>query len=146
MYLRTADEIDADCDPRKDDPMRTALPYSDELSYEAKLGKPLAEGIAPALPLAVAEALKDVFDPEIPVDIYALGLVYDIQVSENGDTSILMTLTSPGCPVAGELPGWVAEAAAGVTGVARVGVKLTFDPPWNFDMMNGIAAVELGIY
>jgi FeS assembly SUF system protein len=146
MFLKTADEIEVDSEPRKDDPMCTAQAYSDDIAFEAKLGKSLAEGVKVATPLAVAEALKSVFDPEIPVDIYALGLIYDIQVAESGDTSILMTLTSPGCPVAGELPGWVAEAAADVSGVGHVGVKLTFDPPWNFDMMNGIAAVELGIY
>lgn len=90
--------------------------------------------------------LKTVFDPEIPVDIYELGLIYKIDVSDNKDVSIDMTLTAPACPVAGEMPGWVREAVARVPGVGEVTVNMVFDPPWTPERMSEAARLELNMF
>jgi FeS assembly SUF system protein len=92
----------------------------------------------------VVEACRTVFDPEIPVNIYDLGLVYTIEISPEADVAITMTLTAPGCPVAGEMPGWVADAVGAVEGVRTVDVQMTFDPQWGMDMMSDEARLELG--
>lgn len=92
----------------------------------------------------VVEACRTVFDPEIPVNIFDLGLVYTIEISPENDVNILMTLTAPGCPVAGEMPGWVADAVEPLPGVKTVSVAMTFDPPWGMDMMSDEARLELG--
>lgn len=92
----------------------------------------------------VVEACRTVFDPEIPVNIFDLGLVYTIEISPENDVNILMTLTAPGCPVAGEMPGWVADAVEPLPGVKTVNVAMTFDPPWGMDMMSDEARLELG--
>ena len=81
-------------------------------------------------------ALKTVYDPEIPVDIYELGLIYRLEVDDDRNIEVDMTLTAPGCPVAGEMPGWVENAVASVPGVGQVKVKLTFDPPWDMSRMS----------
>src|SRR5882672_9618531 len=78
----------------------------------------------------IVAALKTVHDPEIPADIYELGLIYNIGIDDDRNVAIVMTLTAPGCPVAGEMPQWVENAVASVTGVGQVSVKLTFEPPW----------------
>ena len=93
----------------------------------------------------IIKALKTVFDPEIPVDIYELGLVYDVQISEDGDVKVVMTLTTPNCPVAESLPQEVKEKVAGVENVKSVDLELTFEPSWNKDMMSEEAKFELGI-
>ncbi len=93
---------------------------------------------------AIIEALKTVYDPEIPVDIYELGLIYTIDISEDRNVEIDMTLTAPGCPVAGEMPGWVADAVNALPGVKQVDVKMTFDPQWGMEMMSDEARLELG--
>ena len=90
------------------------------------------------------EALKTVYDPELPVDIYELGLIYKVDVSDDRDVLVEMTLTAPGCPVAGEMPGWVADAVNSVPGVKQVDVAMTFDPPWGMEMMSDEARLELG--
>ena len=90
------------------------------------------------------EAMRTVYDPEIPVNVYDLGLVYDVSLAANGDVAIKMTLTAPGCPVAGELPGWVADAVAAVDGVGEVEVALVWDPPWSPDRMSDDAKLALG--
>lgn len=92
----------------------------------------------------VVDACRTVFDPEIPVNIYDLGLVYTIEISPENEVEILMTLTAPGCPVAGEMPGWVADAVESLPGVKQVNVGMTFDPPWGMDMMSDEARLELG--
>ncbi|WP_071795633.1 SUF system Fe-S cluster assembly protein [Natronohydrobacter thiooxidans] len=92
----------------------------------------------------VVEACKTVFDPEIPVNIYDLGLIYTVTISEAGEVGIIMTLTAPGCPVAGEMPGWVSDAVGAVPGVQSVEVEMTFDPQWGMDMMSDEARLELG--
>jgi FeS assembly SUF system protein len=93
---------------------------------------------------SVVEACRTVFDPEIPVNIFDLGLVYTIDISDAGEVVIVMTLTAPGCPVAGEMPGWVADAVEPLPGVKQVNVELTWDPPWGMDMMSDEARLELG--
>jgi FeS assembly SUF system protein len=92
----------------------------------------------------VVEACRTVFDPEIPVNIFDLGLVYTVAITPENDVNITMTLPAPGCPVAGEMPGWVADAVEPVAGVRTVDVKMTFDPPWGMDMMSDEARLELG--
>lgn len=94
----------------------------------------------------IVAALKTVYDPEIPADVYELGLIYKIDVDDNRNVAVEMTLTSPGCPVAGEMPTWVENAVASVAGVGQVTVKLTFDPPWDKDRMSDEAKLLLGMY
>lgn len=94
----------------------------------------------------IISALKSVYDPEIPVDIYELGLIYKVDVSDDRDVLIEMTLTAPGCPVAGEMPVMVADAVRSVEGVGDVKVNMTFDPPWDASMMSDEARVALNMY
>jgi len=93
---------------------------------------------------AIIDQIKTVFDPEIPVNIYDLGLIYEINVDEKGQAEVIMTLTSPACPVAGSLPGEVEEVVMGVDGVEDAVVELVFDPPWDKEMMSEEAKFELG--
>ena len=92
----------------------------------------------------VAEACRTVYDPEIPVNIFDLGLIYTIDISEENDVKVVMTLTAPGCPVAGDMPGWVVDAVEPVDGVKTVDVQLTWEPQWGMDMMSDEARLELG--
>jgi FeS assembly SUF system protein len=94
----------------------------------------------------IVKALKTVFDPEIPADIYELGLVYRIDISDGGDVDIDMTLTAPGCPVAGEMPLWVQNAVSAVPGVADVKVKMVFEPPWDPSRMSDEARIALDMW
>jgi FeS assembly SUF system protein len=94
----------------------------------------------------IVAALKTVYDPEIPADIYELGLIYKIDVDDARNVAIEMTLTAPGCPVAGEMPMWVENAVASVTGVGQVTVTLTFDPPWDQSRMSDEARLVLGMF
>ena len=93
----------------------------------------------------IIEALKTVYDPEIPVNIYELGLIYKVDVEDDNTVKVEMTLTSPGCPVAGSLPGEVEEKVRAVEGVKDAEVELVWDPPWNPSMMTEEAQLELGI-
>lgn len=93
---------------------------------------------------AVLSIIKTIYDPEIPVNIYDLGLIYNIEVQQGGKVMVTMTLTSPSCPVAGTLPGEVEDKIRGVHGVSEVKVELTFDPPWSQDLMSEEAKLELG--
>jgi FeS assembly SUF system protein len=95
---------------------------------------------------AVILALKGVFDPEIPVNIYDLGLIYDVKINEQGHVDIQMTLTTPGCPVAQTFPGTVEQAVNQVEGVADCSVELVWEPPWTQDRMTEAARLELGIF
>jgi FeS assembly SUF system protein len=94
----------------------------------------------------VVAALKTVYDPEIPADIYELGLIYKVDIDDNRNIDIDMTLTAPGCPVAGEMPGWVENAVSLVPGVGNVAVKMVFDPPWDQSRMSDEARVALDWY
>jgi FeS assembly SUF system protein len=93
----------------------------------------------------IVKALKTVYDPEIPVDIYELGLIYEIKVEEDGNTYIQMTLTAPNCPAAGILPGQIESQARSVEGVYDVNLDLVFDPPWTPELMSEAAKLELGM-
>ena len=92
----------------------------------------------------IVTALKTVYDPEIPVDIYELGLIYKVDLSDERLLTVDMTLTAPGCPVAGEMPGWVEGAVRGVEGVEDVKVNMVFEPPWTPEKMSDEAKLELG--
>jgi FeS assembly SUF system protein len=92
----------------------------------------------------VVEACRSVYDPEIPVNIYDLGLVYTIDINPENEVKVIMSLTAPGCPVAGEMPGWVADAIEPLPGVKHVDVELTWEPQWGMDMMSDEARLELG--
>jgi FeS assembly SUF system protein len=94
----------------------------------------------------IIAALKTVYDPEIPADIYELGLIYKIDVDDDRNVAVEMTLTAPGCPVAGEMPQWVENAVASVPGVGQVSVKLTFDPPWEQSRMSDEARLALNMF
>jgi FeS assembly SUF system protein len=110
--------------------------------------------LAPAIPPEeldrltddITAALKTVFDPEIPVDIYELGLIYKIEIDDSRFVNIQMTLTAPGCPVAGEMPKWVEDAVANVPGVAGSKAELVFDPPWDQSRMSEEARVALDMW
>ena len=109
-------------------------------------GTPLIEPSSTDHPLfnAVVEACRTVYDPEIPVNIYDLGLVYTIDINTENDVRLIMTLTAPGCPVAGEMPGWLNDAIEPVAGVKSVECELTWEPPGGMDMMSDEARLELG--
>jgi FeS assembly SUF system protein len=112
------------------------------------------DGAAAALSQAELDAitdelvakLKTVFDPEIPVDIYELGLIYKVDVSDEKDVAIDMTLTAPGCPVAGDMPDWVREAVISIPGIKSCTVNLVFDPPWDPSLMSDEAKLELNMF
>ena len=93
----------------------------------------------------IVKVLKTIFDPEIPVDIYELGLIYDVFVNEDFDAKVLMTLTSPNCPVAESLPAEVEQKVKSIKGINQVEVEMTFDPPWTKDLMSEEAKLELGL-
>ena len=93
---------------------------------------------------SVVEACKSVYDPEIPVNIYDLGLIYTIIINDDNEVDVKMSLTAPGCPVAGEMPGWVEEAIELLPGVKSVKVDLIWEPQWGMDMMSDEARLELG--
>jgi FeS assembly SUF system protein len=112
---------------------------------KARAGVKLEEGIAFASDDAIVEALRSVHDPEIPVNIYDLGLIYETERLDGGDVRVLMTLTAPACPVAGEMPYDVAAAVSAVDGVGEVEVELTWDPAWTKDRMSEDAKLILNI-
>ena len=94
---------------------------------------------------ALVAALREVYDPEIPVNIYDLGLIYDLDIGDKGDVAVIMTLTTPGCPVAGQMPQWTADAVAMVPGTGKVTVTLTWEPPWTMEHMSEDARLALGL-
>ena len=114
----------------------------------------IAEQTTSAIPQAeldaltdqLVEKLKTVFDPEIPVDIYELGLIYKVDVSDDKAVAIDMTLTAPGCPVAGEMPGWVHDAVVQIPEVTACTVNLVFEPPWDPSLMSDEAKLELNMF
>lgn len=94
----------------------------------------------------IIAALKTVYDPEIPCDIYELGLIYRIDIGDERQVDVDMTLTAPGCPVAGDMPGWVENAVGSVPGVGEVKVNLVFDPPWDMSRMSDEARLAIGMF
>ena len=111
--------------------------------FIARAGTALTDATGPANPIVVEDALKTVHDPEIPVNIFDLGLIYDVDRRQNGDVYITMSLTAPGCPVAGEMPGQVAAAVAAADGVGAVLVELVWSPPWTPERMSDDARLAL---
>ena len=119
--------------------------------YQSSATRAVVESTIPAEELDrltddIVAALKTVYDPEIPADIYELGLIYRVDVDDDRNLDIDMTLTAPGCPVAGEMPGWVENAVSLVPGVGNVTVNMVFDPPWTPDRMSDEARVALDWY
>lgn len=121
-------------------------PTAAETPVVATAGEALPPGTAPATDEAVVDALKEVYDPEIPVNIYDLGLIYKLKVGPTGDVAIEMTLTAPTCPVAGALPQQVANTVSVVKGVGQVEVALVWDPPWTMQNMTEDARLMLNLY
>jgi FeS assembly SUF system protein len=117
-----------------------------DLSQNAVEAPPLVRPSTTGHPLyeAVVAGLKSVYDPEIPVNIFDLGLVYTVDIDAEAHVEIAMTLTAPGCPVAGEMPGWVADAVSAVPGVRTVNVELVWEPPWGMEKLTDEARLELG--
>ena len=113
--------------------------------YTAHAGASLENPKGPVDAAAVEAALKTVHDPEIPVNIFDLGLIYEVNRHDNGDVHITMSLTAPGCPVAGEMPGQVAEAVAGVTDAGKVAVELVWEPAWSPERMSEDAKMALDL-
>lgn len=120
-----------------------AEPPTDEATKEVSA---LAPEELERLTADIVAALKTVYDPEIPSDIYELGLIYRVEIDDNRDVAIDMTLTAPGCPVAGDMPGWVENAVSAVPGVGTVSVKLVFDPPWDQSRMSDEARLALNMF
>ncbi|WP_077372422.1 SUF system Fe-S cluster assembly protein [Mesorhizobium prunaredense] len=125
--------------------------HTAETASETAANEVVSASAIPADELArltddIVSALKTVYDPEIPADIYELGLIYKIDIEDDRSVKIDMTLTAPGCPVAGEMPGWVENAVGAVEGVSGVEVNMTFDPPWSPDRMSEEAQVAVGWY
>ena|SRR5678815_909545 len=107
---------------------------------------PLSESELAVLTDKLIDRLKSVYDPEIPVDIYELGLIYKVDVSDDKDVAIDMTLTAPGCPVAGDMPGWVEDAVREIPEIRSVKVDLVFDPPWDPSRMSDEAKLQLNMF
>jgi FeS assembly SUF system protein len=140
------------------DPTADAKPHIDPPKAELKPAPAVAEGGTPVPGSTLSEeeldrlsgdivaALKTVYDPEIPADIYELGLIYKIDVDNDRNVEVDMTLTAPGCPVAGEMPGWVESAVMSVEGVKGAKVNLVFDPPWDQSRMSDEARLAVGMF
>ncbi len=129
------------------DPYGMAQPIPGDLTdFKANAGEALTPGVAVAAEEVVIEAMRTVFDPEIPVNIYELGLIYEFKISDAGDVDVEMSLTAPGCPVAGEMPGMVANAVAAAEGVGQVEVKLVWEPAWTPERMSEDAKLALGMF
>lgn len=127
-----------------------AIPHhpavDDPTEYRARRGAPLPPGAPVASEDEAIAAMRTVYDPEIPVNIYDLGLIYTLEIEPDGSTRVEMTLTAPGCPVAGEMPGMVAAALEEVEGLGEIEVVLTFDPPWTPDRMSDEAKLALNMW
>ena len=117
-----------------------------EIETTAVPGSTLTQEELDQLTDKMIEAIKTVYDPEIPVDIYELGLIYKIDVDDDRNIDVDMTLTAPGCPVAGEMPIWVENAIASVDGIGEVKVQVVFDPPWDMSRMSDEARIALNMF
>jgi FeS assembly SUF system protein len=129
--------------PMSDEPEIAPAPTLPEPRITPNVGAAIPEGEVERITTDLIGALKTVYDPEIPVDIYELGLIYKVDLDDDRKLTIDMTLTAPGCPVAGEMPGWVENAARAVEGIQDVEVNMVFDPPWDASRMSEEAQVAL---
>lgn len=120
-------------------------PVDPNEEFKATGGQPLEDGVTPATEEAIVAALQTVYDPEIPVNIYDLGLIYGLNIDDKGAVKIDMTLTAPGCPVAGEMPGMVARAVELVDGAGEIEVTLVWEPGWTPELMSEDAKLALGM-
>jgi len=118
----------------------------DAASIDGQTTTPLSQAELDCITDQLIEKLKTVYDPEIPVDIYELGLIYKVDVSDAKDVVIDMTLTAPGCPVAGEMPGWVEDAVKEIPEIKSCKVELVFDPPWDPSRMSDEAKLQLNMF
>ncbi len=143
-FLENPDE------PPKSDALKAAIAgdfYSDDDPNKPEIeSTALSEEELERFTNDLIAAFKSVYDPEIPVDIYELGLIYKVDINDDKKVDIIMTLTAPGCPVAGEMPGWIEDAARTVAGVSDVTVELVFDPPWSVERMSDEAKVALNMF
>jgi len=128
-------------------PADTSPPIDEagDAGAQAEPGSSIPQAELNRLTDALIAAFKTVYDPEIPVDIYELGLIYKVDIDDDRKVDIDMTLTAPGCPVAGDMPGWIENAARTVEGVNDVEVRLTFDPPWEPSRMSDEARLALNM-
>jgi len=126
-------------------PAETEAPKRDVIDLSGAAVEPPTDEEIERITTDVIAQLKTVYDPEIPTDIYELGLIYKVELEDDRTLKVDMTLTAPGCPVAGEMPGWVQEACEVVAGVRKVEVFMTFDPPWTIDRMSDEAKLELNM-
>ena len=137
--------------------MRSSTHWSRPAAFSPEImtdTAPIAPQTSSAIPQAeldaltdkLVEKLKSVFDPEIPVDIYELGLIYKVDVSDDYEVKIDMNLTAPGCPVAGEMPDWVRDAIMQIDGIGSCTVNLVFDPPWDASRMSDEAKLQLNMF
>ena len=126
-----------------DEPEIAPAPALPEARITPNVGQGIPEAEVERITTDLIGALKTVYDPEIPVDIYELGLIYKVDLDDDRKLTIDMTLTAPGCPVAGEMPGWVENAARAVEGIQDVEVNMVFDPPWDASRMSEEAQVAL---
>lgn len=144
--VKTDDETPIEA-PEKADAEPTVTPaVADAVQSDAAQVSALPPEELDRLTEDIVAALKTVYDPEIPADIYELGLIYTIDINDNREVAIEMTLTAPGCPVAGEMPVWVENAVSAVPGISGVSVKLTFDPPWDQSRMSDEARLALNMF
>lgn len=127
-------------------PSNTVAPPSVAEGGTPVEGSTLSQEELDQLTADIVLALKSVYDPEIPSDIYELGLIYKIDIEDDRSVAVIMTLTAPGCPVAGEMPTWVENAVCSVPGVQGCTVTLTFDPPWTQDRMSDEARLSLNMF
>lgn len=117
-----------------------------EEGYDELAEPPNLECSDHALAPLVKGAIREIYDPEIPVNIYELGLIYKIDINKDGDVYVEMSLTSPGCPVAQEMPGWIQAAVMPIDGVRHVDVEVVWDPPWDASMMAETAKLQLNMF
>jgi FeS assembly SUF system protein len=136
--------MNARVDPAETEP--TPAEAAPEAAPVAETASAIPQAELDALTDKLIEAFKTVFDPEIPVDIYELGLIYKVDVNDDRDVVVDMTLTAPGCPVAGEMPGWVKDAVDAVEGVRSSTVNLVFEPPWDPSRMSDEAKLQLNMF
>jgi FeS assembly SUF system protein len=134
----------ADEDLREMEPVKA--PAATPAEVTSTTSNPLPPEEIDRLTTDIVAALKTVYDPEIPADIYELGLIYKVDVDDDRNVDVEMTLTSPGCPVAAEMPGWVEAAVGTVAGVNNVKVRLTFDPPWDKSRMSDEAQLAVNMF